>query len=221
MDSTPAPAPVAAESAPAAAVVAAESAPAAEVTPAGNLTQKLTSLVDKVTAFESSSLTSVRALERTVANDAKNLERAVTTELKDIKNDLKALQRDMARFLKSTQSGKKSKKSAGGSTATTRRNSGFEKPTGISDQLADFLSIERGTLLPRMEVTKKINAYIRENNLQNPSDRRQIIPDDKLRAILNVSPETEVSYFNYQGFLKGHFIAPPAAPVAVDAAAAN
>lgn len=37
--------------------------------------------------------------------------------------------------------------------------------------------------LPRTEVTKRIWIYIKENNLQNPNNRREILCDDKLEKI--------------------------------------
>lgn len=37
--------------------------------------------------------------------------------------------------------------------------------------------------LPRTEVTKRIWVYIKENNLQNPNNKREILCDDKLEKI--------------------------------------
>ncbi|HEV2847257.1 MAG TPA: SWIB/MDM2 domain-containing protein [Thermoanaerobaculia bacterium] len=39
--------------------------------------------------------------------------------------------------------------------------------------------------LPRTEVTKKIWEYIRENNLQDPNDKRTIRADAKLKAVFD------------------------------------
>lgn len=155
-----------------------------------------------------------------IAEDVATIEGALTTTLKDLKAKVKAVQRDLAKYRKASAAALAaaskrrggSKASAGQGSDATRKTSGFQKPTGVSDQLADFLKIPRGSLLPRMDVTRKINEYIRENNLQNPSDRRKIVPNAELHAILGTTAESEVSYFNYQGFLKGHFVAPaPAA----------
>ncbi|PNH12578.1 hypothetical protein TSOC_000512 [Tetrabaena socialis] len=138
------------------------------------------------------------------------IELTVVVELKEMKAELKNLQKDVSKFQKivATTSSKRSKRvklNADG-TEAPRRISGFQKPTSISDQLADFLNISRGTQLPRNEVTRRINEYIKTNNLQDPADRRKIQPNPDLAALLGTSADTEVSYFNYQGFLKGHFI---------------
>lgn len=150
----------------------------------------------------------------TLLEKVTHMESTVVVDLKEMKAELKVLQKDLAKFQKTVSaSGNKRKRAKNNDgTEAPRRSSGFQKPTGISDQLADFLNISRGSLLPRMEVTRKINEYIKENNLQNPQDRRKIIPNKDLHAILGTTAETEVSYFNYQGFLKGHFISTGAAP---------
>ena len=140
----------------------------------------------------------------------------LTSEVKDLELELKQLQKDLVKHMKQVtaaskgQNRRKANKSVSGEAGASEphRNSGFQKPVAISNELADFLGVPHGDLLPRMEVTRRINTYIRENNLQNPDDRRQILPDNALRSILRTGPEISISYFNYQRFLKIHFIAP-------------
>ena len=43
-----------------------------------------------------------------------------------------------------------------------RQPSGFVKPAAISVELAKFLGKDKSTLMPRTEVTREINKYIRE-----------------------------------------------------------
>ncbi|KAG2485355.1 hypothetical protein HYH03_015936 [Edaphochlamys debaryana] len=139
-----------------------------------------------------------------------NVESSFTTSIKDLKNKLKNLQKDMSKYQRIVASmTKRPKRTAKAGDGSVKRISGFQKPTGISDQLADFLNISRGTQLPRMDVTRKIHEYIKDNKLQDPTDRRKILPDAKLHALFGTTPETVVNYFNYQGFLKGHFINTP------------
>ena len=52
------------------------------------------------------------------------------------------------------------------------------------------------TNLPRTQVTKKIWEYIKDHDLQDPSDRRYIICDDRLREIFN---QDRISAFKIQG----------------------
>lgn len=61
-----------------------------------------------------------------------------------------------------------------------KSNSAFMKAVTPSAELAVIVGTEP---LPRTEVTKKIWAYIKANDLQDPINRRNINADDKLRPI--------------------------------------
>ncbi|KAJ5542867.1 hypothetical protein N7535_005290 [Penicillium sp. DV-2018c] len=60
------------------------------------------------------------------------------------------------------------------------RNTGFHKPYSLSEPLAALLG---ETTLSRPQAVKKVWQYIREHELQDPSDRRQIRCDDAMRAV--------------------------------------
>ncbi|KAL0321992.1 UNVERIFIED_CONTAM: Upstream activation factor subunit spp27 [Sesamum calycinum] len=64
-------------------------------------------------------------------------------------------------------------------------NSAFLAPLKLSDALAKFLGTGESAL-PRSDVVKRIWEYIKLNNLQDPSDKRQIICDEKLKELFNV-----------------------------------
>ena len=87
---------------------------------------------------------------------------------------------------------------------------GFARPVPISDELADFLEIERGELIPRTGVLQKLNTYIKAHNLQRPEDRRKINLDleggERLRDLLNIPEDKALDFFNLQTYLKPHFI---------------
>lgn len=128
------------------------------------------------------------------------------TKLKDLLVTVKGLQKEYSKLQK--QKGKKTRKVSVGASddvATKRTPSGFAKPTNLSNELCDFLSVPHGTTMARTEVTRIINEYIRNKNLQNPSDRRKIVADDKLKSILNIDPEKGLSYFSLQASIKHHF----------------
>lgn len=94
-----------------------------------------------------------------------------------------------------------------------RQPSGFVRPTLISDELADFLGVDHGSMMARTTVSGLINAYIRSNSLQDKDNGRIIVPDDKLKSLLcDVDMTENLSYFNLQKYMKRHFIKPaPAA----------
>jgi upstream activation factor subunit UAF30 len=86
-----------------------------------------------------------------------------------------------------------------------RAPSGFVKPTKISNELADFLGRDRGSLMARTDVTKQMTAYIRKNNLQDKDNGRIILPDPKLKKLLKLADADSLTYFNLQKFMGPHF----------------
>ena len=91
----------------------------------------------------------------------------------------------------------------------TNNNSGFLKPVKISKEMAKFTGWNIDEPKSRVDVTKFLCQYIRENELQNPKDRRQIIADTKLSKLLkyDTKKETEpLTYYKVQTCLKPHFL---------------
>ena len=119
---------------------------------------------------------------------------AVTTQTRQLS---KRSDREIRQALK--QSRKRPRKSG------TRSPSGFVKPTLISKELALFLGKEHGTEMARTDVTREINSYIRAHKLQDPKNGRHIIPDAKLRKLLKIKKEDELTYFNLQRYMSPHF----------------
>ena len=72
------------------------------------------------------------------------------------------------------------------------------KPLTPSTALAAVIG---GTAVPRTEAVKKIWAYIRKHDLQNPKNRRNILADDKLKAVFG---KKEITMFELAGILGKH-----------------
>ncbi|KAH9811674.1 hypothetical protein DFH28DRAFT_435193 [Melampsora americana] len=62
-------------------------------------------------------------------------------------------------------------------------NKGIHKELNCSSALANVIGV---LTCSRPQVVKKIWEYIKSNNLQDPQDKRQILCDEKMRAIFNV-----------------------------------
>lgn len=92
-------------------------------------------------------------------------------------------------------------------------NSGFSKPVSISKELASFAGWKAGEAKSRVDVTRFICNYIKEKNLQDPNDRRQILVqnDAKLHKLLG-NTTRPLTYYTLQKELKPHFSAAPSAP---------
>ncbi|OJJ43222.1 hypothetical protein ASPZODRAFT_1176386 [Penicilliopsis zonata CBS 506.65] len=71
--------------------------------------------------------------------------------------------------------------SEAGPKKEVNRSGGFHKPLRLTPALSELLGGE--TLLSRPQTVKRLWQYIREHNLQDPSDRRQIRCDDAMRAV--------------------------------------
>jgi hypothetical protein len=86
----------------------------------------------------------------------------------------------------------------------TSLTSKYITPYKISDDLADFLGKEKGTEMARTEITREINKYIRENNLQDKENKRNINPNDKLSTLLKLNETDELTYFNLHRYITPH-----------------
>ena len=88
--------------------------------------------------------------------------------------------------------------SAGKGTSGKKVNPALMKPLQPSKELAAVVGADP---LPRPEVVSKVWDYIKKNNLQNPSNKREIRADDKLRAVFG---KDSVTMFEMNKHLAQH-----------------
>jgi len=119
--------------------------------------------------------------------------------LRQLHRRLRSLQSNTARVLKHK-------------TPSARRNnnSGFLKPVNISGDIAKFTGLDPKTQHSRVDVTKFLCKYIKDKNLQNPEDKRQIRADPALTKLLNYDAKTgePLTYYHMQKLMKSHFTKP-------------
>jgi chromatin remodeling complex protein RSC6 len=119
--------------------------------------------------------------------------------LRRVNKKLKTINKDYVRVMKM-----KKKNTKNGTTV-----SGFMKPVKITAELSKFTGWEPEKEYSRVDVTRFLCAYNKDNDQQNPEDRRQILPDDKLAALLRTSelPAGEkLTYFRLQQLIQPHFV---------------
>jgi len=133
--------------------------------------------------------------------------------LASIRSEVNELKRQHARELRAANKANKRRK-----TSANRAPSGFVKPTLISNELAAFLGKPEGSVLARTEVTREVNAYIRNQKLQDKDNGRKINPDAKLLKLLKLKKGEELTYFNLQKYMAAHFAKSSAAPAAAGGA---
>lgn len=88
-------------------------------------------------------------------------------------------------------------------------NSGFMRPVKPSVALEKFLAHVGEDLsqpLTRAHLTTVICKYIKENDLQNPKDRRIIFPDEEFKKLFQITEDdTEpLTYYNIQKRIQTH-----------------
>ena len=67
---------------------------------------------------------------------------------------------------------------------------------------ADLEAVVGAGPMPRSEVTKKIWVYIKKHDLQNPANKRNILADDKLKAVFG--GKGEVTMFEMTKLVSAH-----------------
>jgi upstream activation factor subunit UAF30 len=96
------------------------------------------------------------------------------------------------------QMAKKKAATAKKTKSTRKPNAAFMKALKPSEKLA---AIVGASPLPRTQVVKKIWAYIKKNDLQNPKNRRNILADSKLKEIFG---KLEVTMFEMTKLISKH-----------------
>lgn len=135
--------------------------------------------------------------------------------VKTLHSNLKVLQKEV---LKEKKENKKKESKIKKKSDKKKNPSGFAKPSPISLELASFLGISPDEQIARTDVTSKVIGYVKEFNLQNPENKKQIFPDEKLGSILQ-SGNDVVTFFNLQTYLKKHFVNNTTVASTVDAPA--
>jgi len=131
----------------------------------------------------------------------------VLSTLSTFRTQITALQQQIRGLEKTVKNERKKlhKEAAKNKHRGNRKPSGFAKPSKISDELCKFMNKDEGTEIARTEVTQFIIKYISENKLQNPENRKIIVPDESLGKLLGINDNDEVNYFNIQKFMNKHF----------------
>lgn len=123
---------------------------------------------------------------------------SLNTHISSIRQNMKLLEKNIKSEMKMLK-----KESVKPKLKTSRVPSGFAKPCKISAELCAFMNRPEGTELARTEVTRALNQYIKEHNLQQS---RIIMPDDKLKTLLAVKDGDELTFFTIQKYMNKHFL---------------
>lgn len=152
-------------------------APAVAAAPTTTLDEDLKS----VTAY----LNTVRETVVSLLGHVKRLDKRVHREIKDARKRKRRV-----------------KVEDGAEGDKPRTPSIFERPVQVTDELCAFLGLAKGTLISRSQVTKGVNAYVKDKNLK---EKHSITPDAPLRKLLALPEGQLLTYFNLQKYLNRHY----------------
>ncbi len=153
-----------------------------------------------------------QAPAETTASEVSNIEvlfNKYITQISDVINVVKTLHSNLKVLQKEVLKERKELlKKAEKSTKKVKKDrpaSGIALPTPIPDTIASFLGLPSGSKVARTEVTAKVIAYVKENKLQNPDNKRFILPDEKLKSLLKPVEGDDLTFFKIQTYLKKIF----------------
>jgi len=132
------------------------------------------------------------------------------TQFSTVFSAVKKFEKQLPRELKKASKGRRRRAAVvEGEAPKPKKDTVFTKPTPISDALCTFLSVPKGTLLSRSEVTTRVCKYAKDNQLMV----KQVIKTDTaagapLRKLLALTEADELKILNLQRYLKPHYIKP-------------
>ena len=91
-----------------------------------------------------------------------------------------------------------SSRGASSKKGTRKANPALQKPLQPSKELA---AVVGSNPLPRTEMVSRVWDYIKQHNLQNPQNRREILADDKLKPVFG---KDKVTMFEMNRYLAQH-----------------
>merc|ERR1712179_12543 len=87
---------------------------------------------------------------------------------------------------------------------TMPKGSGLMKPMALSPSLASIVGTRPEERLSRPQVVKKLWAYIKEHNLQDPENKQMFTPDKLMEPVFG---KEKLRAFGMAKYLKNHLIA--------------
>jgi upstream activation factor subunit UAF30 len=123
-----------------------------------------------------------------------------------LQTEIAALRKDMNALIKLVRKVHTFQEDPTGEKMKERtKNNGFNRPMIVSPELRTFFELGEEEMISRSAVTRRLNEYIKTNNLKHPDNGRIIILDDKLKALLHPPDGVQVTFLNVQKYLSPHY----------------
>jgi upstream activation factor subunit UAF30 len=150
-----------------------------------------------MTTVQEKDTTSLQFIE--VLNNLSSFKTAISL----LQKDTRILEKNVKKRIKTLDKEAKKNKNKG-----NKKPTGFASPSKVTTEICNFMNVPEGTKLARTEVTKFLIKYIKENQLQNPNQKKEINPDKALRSLLDIKKNSNetLTYFNLQSKMNKHFV---------------
>ena len=133
-----------------------------------------------------------------ISEELDNTVKTLLDSLRTVKQLKKDLDKVHQRELKNMR---KKKKNVSGSKSN-KEPSGFNKPAPVPKEFtAQPWGCENGQMVPRTQLTKMVYDYIKDNDLQDPADRRIIHPDKNVRTLFHLDSGQDLEFKTFQTYM--------------------
>merc|ERR1711962_1475279 len=90
---------------------------------------------------------------------------------------------------------------AGGDEPKAKKANGLTKPMNLSPELAAIVGANKGEMLARSEIVKRLWAYLKEKGLQDPDNKQFFTPDALMEPVFG---NEKMRAFAMSKYLKDH-----------------
>ena len=125
---------------------------------------------------------------------------SLSNDIASLRNELKNLAK-LVRKVRSHQedpTGEKQKERT--------KNNGFNRKMEVTDTLKEFLGLDTDGTVSRSDITRRVNKYIKENDLKHPDNGRVIVMDEKLTKLLSPPEGEQITFLNMQKYISPHYL---------------
>ena len=85
------------------------------------------------------------------------------------------------------------------------KKTGINMELNVSKELAAIIGTAKGEKISRPQVVKRLWAYLKENNLQDPENKQYFTPDAKMEPVFG---NERIKAFSMSKYLKEHLTNP-------------
>ena len=131
----------------------------------------------------------------TLLSNMLDMEKTCLNMMREIRKTSQLLQRAHTKEVKAARKNRKS----GNANRGSKEPSGFNKPQRVPKEFTNSpWDCDPEVELPRTVLTKKVYDYVKQNNLQDPKDKRIIHPDATVRKLFHLKKGDLIEFKTFQ-----------------------